>query len=385
MNVTRAASFVEVVRKSRVVKEADLQRFLSSAAAQGVDDAPEELARAMHEAGLLTAFQVGNLLRGRTGLVLGKYIVLEPIGSGGMSAVFLARHQETDERVAIKMLPAEMANDPSAVARFQREAKAVAALNHRNIVRAIDVDQHAGRTFFVLEYVEGETLQSLVEREGGLPVERALDYVMQAAAGLQHIHEGALVHRDIKPGNLLLDRTGTVKVLDLGLARFVDQRQDELTKKMGDSGMLGTADYIAPEQALSTHDADIRSDIYSLGGTLYFLLSGQVPFGGMSVTQKLLAAQLRAPRPVTELRPDLPPALGAVVARMMHKDPGQRYQTPAEVLTALARVGGASAPERLEQREGAAKAAQEGRVWLVVALAAAAVVALVGVGAWWAL
>jgi len=171
-----------------------------------------------------------------------------------------------------------------------------------------------------------------------------VDYAAQGgAAGCNTSTRGALVHRDIKPGNLLLDRTGTVKVLDLGLARFVDRRQDELTKKMGDGCMLGTADYIAPEQALSTHDADIRADIYSLGGTLYFMLSGHVPFEGLSVTQKLLAAQLRAPRPLAELRPDLSPGLVAIVERMMHKDPDQRYQAPAAVLAALAEVG--AAPE----------------------------------------
>ncbi len=182
-----------------------------------------------------------------------------------------------------------------------------------------------------------------------------------------------------------------MKVLDLGLARFVDNRQDELTKNLGDGCLLGTADYVSPEQALSTHDADVRSDVYSLGGTLYFLLGGRAPFEGTSMTQKLMAAQLRQPEPPTALRPDVPPGVAALVARMMEKAPERRYQAPAEVHAALKR-GGARAPaegvvapsEVLRARRRRARRSDR-RAWVIAIAVATVVVGVAAVGAWLAL
>jgi serine/threonine protein kinase len=196
--------------------------------------------------------------------------------------------------------------------------------------------------YLVLEYVQGVTLQELVARRGPLPVERAAHYVGQAAIGLDHAHSTAgLVHRDIKPANLLLDRNGIVKVLDLGLARlgqaaFLEVQSEDITRKFQDRSVLGTADYIAPEQAINCLAADTRADIYSLGATFYFLLTGQPPFPTGSATQKLLWHQMRQPVPVNELRADVPTEVTQLVAAMMAKDPAQRPQHPGEVVVALA-------------------------------------------------
>src|SRR5262249_26689149 len=181
-------------------------------------------------------------------------------------------------RAAVKVLPAAKAADPAALERFYREARAVAALDHPNIVRAYDIDQEDNLHFLVMEYVDGSSLQEIVRRGGPLDPARSAHYVQQAALGLQHAYEVAsLVHRDIKPGNLIVDRSGTVKILDMGLARFFNDEEDLLTKKY-DENVLGTADYLAPEQALDSHGVDIRADIYSLGGTFYFCLTGRTPF-----------------------------------------------------------------------------------------------------------
>ncbi len=188
-----------------------------------------------------------------------------------------------------------------------------------------------------MEYVDGTSLQDIVNKHTGrLPVERACHYACQAAVGLQHIHEAGLIHRDIKPGNLLLNRQGLIKILDLGLARFFDDARSGLTQKFNKNAVLGSADYLCPEQATSL-GVDIRADIYSLGASLYFLLAGEPPFGkGGSVTQKLMWHQLKEPTPLHEHRPDLPPELVAVVQKMMAKNPDQRYQVPKDVLEALA-------------------------------------------------
>ncbi|MCS7017446.1 MAG: serine/threonine protein kinase, partial [Gemmatales bacterium] len=194
---------------------------------------------------------------------IGKYKVLEKLGSGGMGQVFLCEHLLMRRRVAIKVLPTSKAQDPAGLERFYREARAIAAVDHPNLVRAYDIDQADNLHFLVMEYVDGVSLQELVKKVGPLPVLRACHYIYGAAVGLQHVHEIGLVHRDIKPGNILVDRNGLVKILDLGLARFFHDA-DELTKKY-DENILGTADYLSPEQAIDSHTVDIRADIYSLG------------------------------------------------------------------------------------------------------------------------
>lgn len=331
-----SSELLELVRKSGLVEEKRLEAYLQKL--QGAGPLPEEpgqLAGLLVRDGLLTQFQAEQLLQGRwRRFTLGKYKVLEKLGSGGMGQVYLCEHMLMRRRVAVKVLPTAKANDEAALQRFYREARAAAALDHPNIVHAYDVDQDESLHFLVMEYVDGISLQELVKRIGPLPPLRAAHYIRQAAQGLDHAHRAGLVHRDIKPGNLLLDRAGTIKILDMGLARFFHDEDDALTRKFEES-VLGTADYLAPEQAVDSHSVDIRADIYSLGATFYFLLTGKAPFEGGNVAQKLIWHQTRQPRPIREFRSDVPEEIQAIIDKMMAKIPAQRYQTPAEVIAAL--------------------------------------------------
>src|SRR5262249_41315783 len=214
--------------------------------------------------------------------------------------------------------------------------RAAAALDHPNIVHAHDVGFDGKIHFLVMEYIDGSSLQKVVKKEGPLPIERAARYIAGAACGLQHAHAAGLVHRDIKPANLLIDRSDTVKIADMGLARFFQDETDGLTREHDPDAVLGTAGFLAPEQFANSHDADIRADIYSLGVTFYCLLTGTTPFAEGSVYQKLIGPMLREPRPIRELRPEVPEKLARVIAKMMAMDRAARYQTPAEVVSALA-------------------------------------------------
>jgi eukaryotic-like serine/threonine-protein kinase len=332
-----ADEFLEFIRKSGVAEENRLKGSLARITEQSgsVPTDPSELAKLLMRDGVLTFFQADQLLQGKwKRFFIGKYKVLERLGSGGMGQVFLCEHKLMRRRVALKVLPAARADDPSALERFYREARAVAALDHPNIVRAYDIDQDEKLHFLVMEYVDGSNLQDLVKKHGILDPIRACHYIYGSAVGLQHAHEMGLVHRDIKPGNILIDRTGVVKILDMGLARFFNDEDDMLTKKY-DENILGTADYLAPEQAIDSHNVDIRADIYSLGATFYFLLTGLPPFPEGTVAQKLLWHQTREPAPLKGLRTDLPPALVDLIAKMMAKDTKDRFQAPGDVMTAL--------------------------------------------------
>jgi len=285
--------------------------------------------------GLLTSFHARHMLTGKyKGFLLGQYKVLDQIGAGGMGVIFLAEHISMKRQVAIKVLPADKAADTESRERFYREARIVAALDHPNVVRAFDIEQNGETHFIVLEYIDGESLEHMLRRRGPLPFRDAADYTAQSARGLQHAHERGLVHRDIKPGNLLLDKSGTMKVLDMGLARFFEENSN-LTTELCSGSVIGTADYMAPEQAVNSHEVDIRADIYSLGVTLYALLTGQPPYGHLTVPQKLLAHHMREPTPIQEVRPDVPDELADIVMKMMAKKPENRFQIPGEVDTAL--------------------------------------------------
>jgi serine/threonine protein kinase len=336
------AEFLELVDKSGVLDETRYGAY--SAYLTHLRDAGSlpsditKLAGLLVRDGHLTYFQAEQLLMGKwKRFTIGKYKVLERLGSGGMGQVFLCEHKHMRRRVAVKVLPTAKAEDPSSLERFYREARAVAALDHPNLVRAYDIDTDDHLHFLVIEFVDGSSLQDILKKTGGAPMDilRACHYVSQSAVGLHHAHAIGLIHRDIKPGNILVDRTGTVKILDMGLARFFNDEEDLLTKKY-DENVLGTADYLAPEQAVDSHAVDIRADIYSLGATFYFLLTGDPPFKDGTVAQKLIWHQTRQPRPVRALRPEVPEALAAVLNKMLAKDVSQRYQTPAEVVQALA-------------------------------------------------
>jgi serine/threonine protein kinase len=335
-----ATDFLTLVRKSGVVEAATLDPLLQRLAA-GPEVTPLQTANLMVREGVLTKLQASQLLRGkwRNFVLCGKYKLLEHIGSGGMGQVYLCEHTRMGRRVAIKVLPPDRGNDEVCLKRFEREARAAAALDHLNIVRAHDIDRDESGPqplhFLVMEYVDGSSLQHIVSRFGPLTVGRACNYIAQVADGLQHAHEAGLVHRDVKPANLLLERSGLVKILDLGLARFFNDAGDDLTQQFGAHNLIGTADYLAPEQADNSHGADIRADIYSLGITFFYLLTGRSPFKEGTLAQKLLYHRLQQPDPVEKVRPDVPAGIGRVIDRMLAKDPRNRFQVPIEVRAAL--------------------------------------------------
>jgi eukaryotic-like serine/threonine-protein kinase len=336
-----ATDFVDLVRRSQLLPDERLDEVLTRHRFAGtLPQSVDQIASLLVREGQITFFQAKQLKLGRyKRFTIGaKYRLLELIGAGGMGAVYLCEHTLMRRLVALKVLPVEKLEDKSNEERFYREARAVAALDHPNIVRAYDIDQYERLHFLVMEYVDGTSLQEVVaryvlEKKQFDPV-RAAHYIAQAAVGMQHGHELGMVHRDIKPGNLLLDRTGVIKVLDMGLARFFNKQQDSVTEKYDDKCVLGTADYLAPEQAVSNM-VDIRADVYALGGTMYFMLAGQTPFPDGTIAAKLVAHQTREPRPVESFRSDVPAGVLAVLRKMMAKDPADRYQQPIEVAEAL--------------------------------------------------
>jgi len=297
------------------------------------------LARELTRRGWLTVYQVERVLAGQAAdLVLGTYVLLERLGQGGMGTVYKARHRMMNRVVAVKVIRKELLAHPGAVQRFEREIEAAAKLSHPNIVIAHDAAQVDDRHFFAMEYVDGIDLLQLLRRRGPLPVAEACDYARQTALGLQHASEQGLVHRDIKPANLLLSqRDGVVKVLDMGLARLHQAvGEGEASMAMTQEGtVMGTPDYIAPEQALNSHTVDVRADIYSLGCTLYHLLAGTVPFPGGTLAQKIAAHLHQEPPALETRRANLPRYLALLVKKMMAKNPADRYRTPLEVARAL--------------------------------------------------
>ncbi len=267
-----------------------------------------------------------------------QYEIIRELGHGGMGVVYLAKNKPMDRLEVLKVVNKTLLDHPGAVERFLREIRSAAKLSHANVVGAYSAVQQGELLAFAMEYVEGEDLGSLVKTQGPLPIAHACFYVQQAAYGLQHAYEKQMVHRDIKPQNLILAREGRkhiVKVLDFGLAKVMREKHDDASLT-GEGKMLGTPDYIAPEQTLDAAKADIRADIYSLGCTLYFLLSGRPPFSASSLGAILLAHQMQEAKPLNLVRPEVPAELAAVVRKMMAKNLAKRYQTPLEVVQALA-------------------------------------------------
>ena len=327
---------LELVRKSGIVRAELFDTHLRE-----YPDLPTDAvqsAAALVKSGLLTRFQAKLLLTGRyRGFKLGPYVVKEQIGQGGMGAVYLAEHETLRRLVALKVLTLAKkdANSKLTVERFQREARAAAALDHPNIVRMHDVGKHADIHYLAMEYVEGQTLEQILTSGGPITPSRAVEYIAQAAAGLQHAYEKGFIHRDIKPANLMLAKDGTIKILDMGLARSFTDESDKLTEMLDKGAVVGTADFISPEQAMNAPNIDIRSDIYNLGATLFTLITGKSPFSG-NTTQKLLQHQLKDAPSLMTFDRTLPNGLAEVVGKMLQKKPERRYQTPAEVISALA-------------------------------------------------
>jgi serine/threonine protein kinase len=330
---------------------------------------PRALAKELLQREWLTAYQANQIFLGHADdLVLGHYLCLNKIGEGGMGHVFKARQRPLDRIVALKVLRRDCMDNKKTVQRFQREIRAIGQLQHPHIVRAHDADESAGLQFIAMEYIEGVDLARMVKRQGPLAIEPALDFIRQAALGLQHAHEAGLVHRDIKPANLLVAtesgssrsrlsakfRWGMVKVLDLGLARIADPQETALTV-MGT--VMGTPDFIAPEQALDPHACDVRADLYSLGCTFYYLIAGRIPFPRGGVTEKLMAHQAEEPEPLADVRRgrlmqesaktgkriedsfcNVPADVDAIVRKLMAKRPEDRFQSAAALAHAIERV-----------------------------------------------
>jgi serine/threonine protein kinase len=262
-----------------------------------------------------------------------RYRILRELGRGGMGVVYRAVQILMERHVAIKVINPSVLAYADALPRFQSEVKAAARLDHPNIVRAYDAEQVGGMHLLVMEYVEGTNLANLVQRKGPLPVALACHFIRQAALGLHHAYEQGMVHRDIKPQNLMVTPKGVVKILDFGLARLRGGGRGGGITEAG--SFMGTPEYVAPEQAADARAADTRSDIYSLGCTLFFLLTGRPPFVEETPVKLVLAHIEKPPPSVTALRPEVPPALAAVLVRMLAKDPAARYPQPAEVAQAL--------------------------------------------------
>jgi tRNA A-37 threonylcarbamoyl transferase component Bud32 len=330
-----AEAILAAVGRVGLIEAEQLRQLAQELAGRQLD--AQQLGRELIQRGLLTAFQLNQLFQGKEkALRIGPYRLLERLGAGGMGAVFKARHRKLGRLVALKLIHPLYVGDRAAAKRFLREMQSLSRLDHPNIVRALDAGEDNGRLYLVMEFVEGTDLATLVKDKGALPLALACDCARQSALALQHAHEQGLVHRDVKPGNLLLAGDGTVKLLDLGLARLGAPDEADAATSLTDTGMLmGTPDYVAPEQILDSKRVDIRADLYSLGCTLYHLLTGRPPFAGGTAGQKLMQHQMVEPPAMATLRPEVPVALVAVVQKLMAKEPTERYQSPAEVAAVL--------------------------------------------------
>ncbi len=291
------------------------------------------LARRAVESGALTLWQAQQLMNGRwQGLRLGKYVLRQLIGQGGMGRVYLARDTRLGRPVAVKILSRQRSGNPRSAARFEREARVGAQLQHENLIRIYDDGEEYGLRYLVMEYVDGKNAARIILEQGRLPPFVAAELGRQVLLGLEHLHDKGLLHRDVNPANILVDRPGTAKLTDLGLAVDLDD-PDILTRE---GVTVGTFDYISPEQARNPREIDIRSDIYSLGCTIYHMLAGHPPFPALNQGERIMAHQLTEAEPLTTLVPDCPPALAAVIQRMMRKNPAERFARPIEGARELA-------------------------------------------------
>lgn len=333
------AAMVDTLRRLRLLDPTHLNEMSSWPSGAFVQ--PYSLSRELMRRGWLTVYQVNKLHQGLgRELCVGRHRILDQLGEGGAGHVYKAWDTELKRLVALKVVREELHGNTEALGRFRREIAAAMKLRHPNIVEAVDANEKDGTLYLAMEFIQGNDLNRVVKLCGRLPSEMASRYLQQAAQGLQHAHEHKLVHRDIKPANLLVaNETDSIKILDMGLSRTslpsnaLGASLDKLTM---DGSVLGSPDFMSPEQARQPSGVDIRADIYSLGCTGYFLLTGQVPFPGNSLLVKLQQHFEKEPIPIEQLAPDVPAALCAVVRKMMAKKADQRYRIPAEVAAALA-------------------------------------------------
>ena len=336
--------FLQMVAKSGLVDQEASDRLVEKVREKlhgSIPENPKKLASYFVKEDLLTDWHVEKLLGGKyKGFFLGKYKLLGHIGTGGMSSVYLAQHTRMGDKRAIKVLPKSRVRDATYLARFHLEAKAIASLNHPNIVLAYDIDNEDDVHYIVMEFVDGIDLQQLVKRDGPLDAALAGDLIRQAARGLEHAHSKGVIHRDVKPANVLIDKDGSVRLLDMGLALVMADEEESLTVANNEN-VLGTADYLAPEQALNSHEVDHRADIYGLGCTLYFLLTGKPPFSDGTLAQRIAKHQTEMPTPIRQIRTECPGELEGICVKMIQKDPRYRYQSAGDVAEALEKFAAA--------------------------------------------
>jgi len=331
-------SFLSLLSQSGIVDADQLTPVLNQLAQQagGQKIRLDQLTEHLIQSGLITKWHCEKLLAGKyKGFFLGKYKLLGHLGTGGMSSVYLADHTIFKQRRAIKVLPRRRVDDKTYLDRFYREGRAAAALNHPNIVRVYDIDNEADTHYLVMEYVEGTNLYDMVKQQGPLELDVTIHYMIQAATGLAHAHQNNLVHRDIKPANILVTRNSHIKLLDMGLAMFREE-DNSLTMDHNEK-VLGTADYLAPEQALNSHDVDHRADLYSFGCSIYYLLTGDPPFPTGTLAQRIAMHQHSEPAPLQQKRTDCPDDLATLTRRLMMKDPADRYQNCDQLINSLKR------------------------------------------------
>jgi serine/threonine protein kinase len=357
MALVSSGALIDVLRQVGLLSNQQLAEMLACAHSRCSEVRP--LARMLVRRGWLNVYQINQLLAGHgANLILGPYHILDRLGKGGQSEVYKARHPAYQWIVALKVIRSEHLASAKAAAQYMQEMEAMADLNHPNIVQFWDADKAGDAYYCAMEFIEGTDLGKVVRLTGRLPAARACEYIRQTALGLQHAHEHNLVHRDIKPVNLFLTQpavptapldeistqppspaeTPLVKILDWGLAslRLSAAPNAAAQKSPTSHRVIGTADYLSPEQAINPHGVDIRGDIYSLGCTFYYLLTGQVPFNGKTMMQKIVQHQNTEAPAIEALAPEVPPAVTAIVSRMMAKKPQDRFQTPAAVAMALA-------------------------------------------------
>ena len=328
-------TFIGHVVDSQLMTTDELRLFIESAPSDHRPQDGEQLARELVKQKRITAYQAKTIYQGKgKDLVLGNYRILDKVGEGGMGVVLKAEHTRMDRLVALKVLSPRIVKLAGALQRFQREVKAAARLSHPSIVTAHDSDEVKGMHFLVMEFVDGLDLASLVRQRGRLPVDKALDYVLQAAKGIDYAHRHHVIHRDIKPSNLLLDRHGNVKVLDFGIARF-EKEMFEHTELTGTGEMIGSLDYMSPEQAEDAKHADARSDIYSLGCTLFYLLTARKMYAGQTSTSRLLAHREGPIPSLREQCSDVPEDVEQLFRSMVAKKPEDRPQSMAAVIARL--------------------------------------------------
>jgi eukaryotic-like serine/threonine-protein kinase len=341
--IDSVATLLHVLRRSRLLDPSQLNEVKANVA-QDCED-PELVARRLADLGWLTPYQIGRIFEGTDQeLVVGRYRILSLLGEGGLCQVFRAWDTGNRWVVALKVVHLHLRTQQEVLQQLRQEVEVMARLSHPNFIKVLQAPTDEASYYFAMEFIDGLDLAKVLQQTGPLPMAQACDYVRQVARGLQYAYEQGLVHRDIKPANLIVSYKGDhVRILDIGLARLEWSFRDLSTgsssyrKDKSAVPLMGTPDYIAPEQALSPEQANIRADIYSLGCTLYHLLAGQPPFPGKSLTQKLVHHQQTPPPSVCDRRPDLPPELAAVIQKMMAKSPDDRYQTPAGVVVALIR------------------------------------------------